>query len=146
MSGFCKLGCRGEHSSRDGTSAPWPASWETCMQVKKSQLELDMEQQAGSKLEKEHVKAVYCHPAYLTSLRSRSCETPDWMKHKLESRWARKAGVQQSLQLQRARHAWGTELNWTSGCMYRFELSFFFRFIRTYSIAHRTLLQCSAVT
>ena len=75
------------------------------MQVKKSQLELDMEQQAGSKLEKEHVKAVYCHPAYLTSLRSRSCETPDWMKHKLESRWARKAGVQQSLRSQRARHA-----------------------------------------
>ena len=39
--------------------------WETCMQVKKQQLEPDMEQQAGSKLEKEYVKAVYCHPAYL---------------------------------------------------------------------------------
>ena len=44
----------------------WPASWETCMQVRKQQLELDMEQQTGSKQEKEYVKAVYCHPAYLT--------------------------------------------------------------------------------
>ena len=44
----------------------WPASWETCMQVRKQQLELEMEQQTGSKLEKEYVKAVYCHPAYLT--------------------------------------------------------------------------------
>ena len=45
-----------------------PASWETCMQVKKQQLELDMEQQTGSKSGKEYVKAVYCHTAYLTSL------------------------------------------------------------------------------
>ena len=44
----------------------WPASWETCMQVRKQQLELDMEQETGSKKEKEFVKAVYCHPAYLT--------------------------------------------------------------------------------
>ena len=44
----------------------WPASWEICMQVKKQQLELDMEPQNGSKLRKEYVKAVYCHPAYLT--------------------------------------------------------------------------------
>ena len=44
----------------------WPASWEICMQVRKQQLELDMEQQTGSKLGKEYVKAVYCHPAYLT--------------------------------------------------------------------------------
>ena len=43
----------------------WPASWEICMQVRKQQLELDMEQQTGSKLRKEYVKAVYCHPAYL---------------------------------------------------------------------------------
>ena len=56
------------------------------MQVKKQQLELDMEQQTGSKLGKEYVKAVYCHPAYLTSMQSVSCEMPDWMKHKLESR------------------------------------------------------------
>ena len=64
----------------------WPASWETCMQVKKQQLELDMEQQTGSKEEKEYVKAVYCHPAYLTYMQSTSWEMLDWMKHKLESR------------------------------------------------------------
>ena len=55
------------------------------MQVKKQQSELDMEQWAGSKLEKKYVKAVYCHPAYLTYMQSTSCEMPDWMKHKLES-------------------------------------------------------------
>ena len=56
------------------------------MQVKKQQLEQDMEQQTGSKLGKEYVKAVYCHPAYLTYMQSTSCEIPGWMKHKLESR------------------------------------------------------------
>ena len=56
------------------------------MQVKKQQLELDMEQQTVSKLGKEYVKAVYCHPAYyLTYMQSTSCEMPDRMKHKLES-------------------------------------------------------------
>ena len=64
----------------------WPASWETCMQVKKQQLELDMEQQTGSKLGKESIKAVYCQPAYLTSMQSTSCEMLGWMKHKLESK------------------------------------------------------------
>ena len=54
------------------------------MQVKK--LELAMEQQTGSKLGKEYVKAIYCHPAYLTYMQSTSCEMPGWMKHKLESR------------------------------------------------------------
>ena len=56
------------------------------MQVKKQQLELDMEKQTGSKSEKEYVKAVYCHPAYLTYMQSTSRETLGWMKHKLESR------------------------------------------------------------
>ena len=56
------------------------------MQVKKRQLELDMEQQNGSKSGKEYIKAVYCHPGYLTSMQSTSWETLDWMKHKLESR------------------------------------------------------------
>ena len=56
------------------------------MQVKRPQLELDMQQQTGSKLGKEYFKAVYCHPAYLTSMQSTSCEMPGWMKHKLESR------------------------------------------------------------
>ena len=56
------------------------------MPVKKQQLELDMEQQAGSKLGKECIKVVYCHPAFLAYLQSTSCEMPGWMKHKLESR------------------------------------------------------------
>ena len=56
------------------------------MQVKKQQLELDMEQWTGSKWGKEYVKAEYCHPAYLTSMQSTSCEMVGWMKHKLESR------------------------------------------------------------
>ena len=55
------------------------------MQVRKQQLELDMEQQTGSKSGKEYVKAVYCHPAYLTSMQSTSWETLDWEKHKQES-------------------------------------------------------------
>ena len=55
------------------------------MQVKKQQLEPDMEQWTGSKLGKEY-KAVYCHPAYLTYMQSISCEMPGWMKHKLKSR------------------------------------------------------------
>ena len=62
------------------------ASWEICMLVKKQQLEWGMEQQTGSRLGKEYVKAVYCHPAYLTSMHSTSCKMPGWMKHKLESR------------------------------------------------------------
>ena len=65
----------------------WPASWETCMQVKKQPLEQDIEQQTGSKLGKEYIKAVYCHPAYLTYMQSTSCEMPGWMKHRLESRF-----------------------------------------------------------
>ena len=56
------------------------------MQVKKQQLELDMEQQTCSKSGKEYVKAVYCHPAYLTFMQSTSCEMLGWIKHKLESR------------------------------------------------------------
>ena len=57
------------------------------MEVKKQQLELDMEQQTGSKSEKEYVKAVYCHPAYLTYMQSTLCKMLGWMKHKLESRF-----------------------------------------------------------
>ena len=63
-----------------------PASWEICMQVKKKQLELDMEQQTGSKLGKEYVKAVYWQPAYLTYMQSISYKVPGWMRHKLETR------------------------------------------------------------
>ena len=64
----------------------WPASWETCMQVKKQQLELDMEQETGSKLGKKYVKAVYRHPAYLTFMQNTSCEMLGWMKHSMGSR------------------------------------------------------------
>ena len=56
------------------------------MTVKKQQLEPDMEQQTDSKLRKEYVKVVYCHPAYLTYMQSTSWEIPGWMKDKLESR------------------------------------------------------------
>ena len=60
----------------------------TCLlrNLYQSQLELDMEQQTGSKLGKENIKAVYCHPAYLTYMQNTSCEMPGYMKHKLESR------------------------------------------------------------
>ena len=61
------------------------SDYSTCLliylyQVTKQQLELDMEQQTGSKLGKEYMKAVYCHPAYLTSMQSTSCEMLGWMK------------------------------------------------------------------
>ena len=56
------------------------------MQDKKQQLVLDVEQRTSSKLGKEYIKAVYCHPAYLTSMQSTSCEMPCWISHKLESR------------------------------------------------------------
>ena len=68
-----------------GTLEHLIASCETCMQFKKEQLELDIEQQIGSKLRKEYIKAVYCHTSYLTSMQSTSCKMPGWMKHKLES-------------------------------------------------------------
>ena len=61
-------------------------SWETSIQVDKQRLEPYMEQLTGSKLGKEYIKAVYCHPAYLTYMQNISCEMLGWMKHKLESR------------------------------------------------------------
>ena len=64
----------------------WPVSWEIFMQVRKQKLELDTEQQTGSKLGKEYIKAVYCHPAYLAYMQSTSYEMLGWMKHKVESR------------------------------------------------------------
>ena len=77
----------------------WPASWEICMQVRKQQLELDMKHQTGSKLGKEYVKAVYCHPAYLTYLQSTSCKMPAWMKHKLESRLPGEISITSDMQV-----------------------------------------------
>ena len=69
------------------------------MQVKKQQLELDMEKQTGSKSGKEYVRAVYCHPAYLTYMQSTSWETLGWMKHKLESRLPGKIPVASDMQM-----------------------------------------------
>ena len=77
----------------------WPASWETYMQVRKQQLELDMEQQTGSKKEKEYVKVVYCHPAYLTYMQSTSWETLDWKKHKQESRLLGEISITSDMQM-----------------------------------------------
>ena len=77
----------------------WPPFWEICMQVKKQQLELDMEQQTGSKSGKEYIKAVYCHPAYWTSMPSTSCEMLGWMKHKLESRVLGEISITSDMQM-----------------------------------------------
>ena len=68
------------------------------MQVRKQQLELDMEQWAGSKLGNESVRAVQCHPAYLTSMQGTSCEMLDWMKHKLESRLPGETSITSDMQ------------------------------------------------
>ena len=69
------------------------------MRVKKQQLELDMEQQAGSKLGEEYVKAVYCHPVYLTYMQSISCEMSGWMKHKLEPRLPGELSITSDMQM-----------------------------------------------
>ena len=69
------------------------------MQVKKQQLELHMKQQSGSKLEKEYIKAVYCHPAYLTYMQNTSCEMLGWMKHKLEPRLLGETSITSDMQM-----------------------------------------------
>ena len=69
------------------------------MQVKKQQLELDMEEQTEMKLGEEYDKAVYCHPAYLTSMQSTSCEMPCWMKLKLESRLQGEISITSDIQM-----------------------------------------------
>ena len=63
-----------------------PTSWETWVQDKKQQLEPDMEQQTGSKLGKQYIKVVYCHPTYLTYMQSTPCKMLGWINHKLESK------------------------------------------------------------
>ena len=70
-----------------------------CMQVKKQQLEPDMGQWTGSKVGKEYVKAVYCHPAYLTSMQNTSCEMLGWMKHKLGSRLPGEISITSDMQM-----------------------------------------------
>ena len=69
------------------------------MQVKKQQLELDVEQLTDSKSGKEYLKPVYCHPAYLIYMQSTSCEMPGWMKHKLESRLPGEISITSDMQM-----------------------------------------------
>ena len=69
------------------------------MQVKKQQLEPDMEQQTGSRSGKEYIKTVYCHLAYLTSMQSTSCEMLGWLNHKLESRLLREISTTSDKQM-----------------------------------------------
>ena len=69
------------------------------MQVRKQQLELNMEQQTGSKEEKEYIKAVYCHPAYLTYMQSTSHKMPGWMEDKLESRLPGEISITSDMQM-----------------------------------------------
>ena len=69
------------------------------MQVKKQQLELDMEQQTGSKLGKKSIKVVYCYLAHLTYMQITSCEMPGWMKHKLEPRFPGEISITSDMQM-----------------------------------------------
>ena len=69
------------------------------MQVRKQQLEPDTEQQTGFKSGKEYIKAVYCHPAYLSYMQTTSCEMPGWMKHKLGSRLPGEISIASDMQM-----------------------------------------------
>ena len=82
----------------------WAASWEICMQVRKQQLELDLEQGTDSKLGKEYIKTVCCHPAYVTYMQSTSWDKLGWMKYKLESRFAGEISITSDTQM--TRHFW----------------------------------------
>ena len=106
-----------DHSKLEKSWKRWeyqttlPAYWETCMQVKKQQLEPYMEKQTDSKLWKEYVKNVHCHPAYLTSMQCISCKMPGWMKQKLESRLLGEILVTSNIQMtpplrQKAKRNW----------------------------------------
>ena len=89
----------GKFLKRFESQTTLPASWDACIQVKKQQLELDMEQQTGSKSGKKYAKAVYCHPAYLTCMQSTSFEMLSWMKHKLESRLLGEISITSNMQM-----------------------------------------------
>ena len=77
------------------------------MPVKKQQLELDMEQQTGSELGKEYIKAVYCHPVYLTYMQIASCKMLGWMMHKLESSFLGEISITSDRQM--TSHLWQKE-------------------------------------
>ena len=92
----------GKYLKRWEYQTTWPASWEICMQVRKQQLKLEMEQQTGSKSGKEYVKAVYCHHAYLTYLTLMQLtlwEMLGWMKYTLESRLQGEISVTSDMQM-----------------------------------------------
>ena len=89
----------GEFFKRWEYQTTLPTFWETYIHVKKQQSEPGMEQQAGSKMGKEYIKAVYCHPAYLTYMQSISSETLGWMKHKLESRLLGEISITSDVQM-----------------------------------------------
>ena len=76
-----------------------PASWETCMKVRKQHSEANIKQQTDLILGKECLKAVYCHPAYLTCMLSTSCKMTGWMKHKLESRFLGEISITSDMQM-----------------------------------------------
>ena len=88
-----------ENSQRDGNSRPPYLPPEKHVFRSRSNRELDMEQQTGSKLGKEYIKAVYCHPSYLTSMQSTLCEMLGWMKHKLESRFPGEISITSDTQM-----------------------------------------------
>ena len=88
-----------ENFKRIGIPDNLPTSYKTCMQVNKQQLEPNMEQETGSKLGKEYIKATYCHPDCLTYTQSTSCEMPDWMKHELESRLPEEISITSDMQM-----------------------------------------------
>ena len=89
----------GTFFKRWGYQTTLSVSWEICMQVKKQQLQLHMEQQTGSRLGKECVMAVFFHPTYLNYMQSTSCEVLGWKKHKLESRFPGEISITLDMQM-----------------------------------------------
>ena len=96
---LCRSQQTGKFFKRWEYQTTWPAPWEICMQVRKQQLELDMEQQTGFKSGKEYVKAICCHPAYLTYMQNTSWEMSGGMKHKLESRLLGEISITSDMQM-----------------------------------------------
>ena len=95
------------------------------MQFRKQQLELDMEQQTGSKLGKECVKAAYCHPAYLTYMQSTLYEMPGWMKPKLESRLLGEISITSDMQM--TLPLWQKAKNFLMSLLMKLSQKLFFR-------------------
>ena len=88
-----------ENSERDGNTRPPDLPPEKVVSRSRSKLIQDMEQRTSSKLGKDYIKVVYCHPAYLTHIQSTSCEVPGWMKHMLETRLLGEVSVTSDMQM-----------------------------------------------